>query len=284
MRRHAERRQEPATRIDIAGILAERSPTLHRRLSPLGLRVLRLIAHERRLNAVTQRTGHLDAASFVDTILRRLDITVRVEGVEHLARARRPVVCSNHPSGAIEGLALMSALWRHAGGCLVPANDLLCLLAPLAPIIVPVRHGALSRASAEGFSAAFGGESPILVFPAGVTAREYGGRLRESPWRASFVTRARATGRDLLPVAVSGRNSRVFYAIHKIRRVLGVRLNVEMAMLVHEMFRRRGDTVIARFLAPHRSGGDEGPDRHADQLLASEIQARVEREAAGLRP
>ncbi len=268
--------------IDVGSILADRSPSLRRRLTPLGIRLLRAAIHEREINAAVARYAGVSPADFAGAALSYLGISVRTEGLDHLHAASRPVVCANHPSGAIEGLALIDALCRHRGACRVPANDLLCLFAPLRPIIVPVRHGALSRASAAEFDSVFAGDEPILLFPAGVTARERGGRLREYPWRASFVTRARVFGRELLPVAVSGRNSPAFYTIHRLRRLFGVSLNIEMALLADEMFRRRGDTVVVRFLPPRAATPGSAADRSDDARTAAAVQRDVACSAATL--
>ncbi|TVQ23046.1 MAG: acyltransferase [Spirochaetaceae bacterium] len=287
----AARRPTPPGPIDVGAILADRNPSLHKRLKPLGVWLLRAAIHERKLNAAMASFAGTGPGEFAETALGHLGVSVRTEGLEYLRAAHRPVVCANHPTGAVEGLALIAALWRSRGACRVPANDLLCLIAPLEPIIVPVRHGALSRASADEFVRAFAEDDPLLTFPAGVTAREHGGRLREYPWRASFVTRARATGRDLLPAAVSGRNSRRFYTIHRLRRLFGVSLNIEMTLLVDEMLRRRGDTVVVRFLPPHRlrddrqglrAGDDRQGGRTGDERLARAIQREVEQTAANL--
>ena len=282
--------REPARRapVSIQSIFRERSPGLARKLPPGALRLIRLLAHERLLNAYIAAAGGLGAAAFCDHVLRTLDITVVTRGEEHLLSARRPLVCANHPSGGAEGIALISVLGRLSGGCLIPANDLLGLITPLATSIVPVRHGRPSEATARAFARAFAGDAPILVFPAGVTARMRGGILREYPWRPSFVTRARHAGRQLVPVAVSGRNSRRFYAIHAVRRALGIRLNLEMMLLVDELLRRRGSTVVLQFLPP-RSAAPEAADtvpggvaRDADRATARRIRIDVERVARQL--
>ena len=232
--------------------------------------------------------SELSAADFCDHVLDTLDITVETRGEEHLLSAERPVVCCNHPTGGVEGLALISILTRVRGACRLPANDLLGLIPPLAPILIPVRHGVPSRDTSTGFAAAFAGDTPILVFPAGVTARVRGGALREYPWRTTFVTRARTSGRDIVPVAASGRNSARFYAIHALRRVLGIGLNIEMMLLLDELLRQRGRTFTLRFLDPYRfppteaSAATRESARDADRDIARRLQRRVERAARGL--
>ena len=258
--------------IDIPRLLRERSPTLARRLPPGVTYLLQTVAHQELLNGVIRTSSRFSAGAFCEHLLRRLEITVTVENEEHLRNTGRPVVCSNHPTGGVEGLALISTLLRVRGACRVPANDLLCLVPPLASILVPVNRGNPTRDGMKAFVNTFSGDDPILVFPAGVTARMRGGVLREYPWESAFVTHARRADREILPVSVSGTNSRHFYLIHRLRRVLGLSVNLEMALLVDELLRRRGDTVVLRFL-PGRSAW--GPGRAEDRRQSAAIRREV---------
>lgn len=270
--------------IDIAALLAERNPSLAERLPPGVVPLVQLVARERRINAILRRwegtaprgTSMEETLQFCRFVLDGLEITRRVAGLHHLEGARRPVVCANHPTGGIEGLVLMETLLERCGACRVPANDLLNQVGPLRPVVVPVRRGSPSREGAGAFKRAFAGDDPVLVFPAGVTARVRGGRLREYPWERAFVTHARGARRDILPVWVSGANSRHFYLIHRVRRALGISFNLEMVLLVDELFRRRGDTVEVEFLKPQYPAG---PHRHNDARQVRHIQRAVERVA-----
>jgi putative hemolysin len=261
-----------AKEIDILRLLRERSPALARRLPPGAAFLLRTVAHQQLINDIIKASQGLSPGAFCDHILRRLEISVAVENEEHLRDALRPVVCSNHPTGGVEGLALISTLLRVRGACRVPANDLLCLVSPLAPVLVPVNRGNPTRDGMNAFLRAFGGDDPILVFPAGVTARMRGGILREYPWESAFLTHARRTGRDILPVWVSGMNSSHFYLIHRLRRVLGLSVNLEMALLVDELLRRKGETVVLRFL-PGRAawGAGQAEDRRQCEAIQKEV-------------
>ena len=271
---------DPEKVFDLEQILADRNPGLLRKLPPGVLAAARLLVHERLVNAALTAGSGLSAAAFCDYVLRRLSITVRVENEHYLRRSTRPVVCANHPAGAVEGVALISAVLRVYGTCRVPANDLLQLVRPLAPLIVPVNRSRPSRHDLMALIEAFEGDHPILMFPAGTTARVYGGRLREYAWHPTFVTRARRSRREILPVWVSGRNSWWFYLIHRIRRVLRIGFNFEMALLVDELVRRRGETVTLRFAAPRRAKENDrtgvGSGHAADRRQAAALRREVE--------
>ncbi len=251
MPRHTAVSDQNRRAFDLRRILSERNPRLLNRLPPGVLALARSLTHEHLVNAVLTARSGLEAAEFCEYVLRRLEITLKLENSRYLEDAERPVICANHPSGGLEGVALIAAILRIRGSCRVPANDLLATVEPLGPLIVGVNRARPSVADMRELSAAYQGNEPMLIFPAGVTARVYGGVLREYPWETSFVTRARRADRDIVPVWVSGRNSRHFYLIHRIRRVLGIGFNLEMGLLVDELLRRRGDTLTLRF-APAR--------------------------------
>lgn len=273
-------------------VLQERNPSLAARLPWGAGSILRLIIHEGKINRTLTRARRLDAdpgdtrcgdageydpervRRFCDHILSTLGISLRMEHEENLRNVFRPVICANHPTGGVEGLALISTILRVHGTCRVPANDLLTLVNPLMPVILPVNRARPVGEHARAVLDAFRGRDPILVFPAGVTARVEGGVLRERPWESAFVTRARQTGREIVPVRVSGRNSNRFYLIHSVRRALGINFNLEMALLVDELLRRRGETVVLRFLSPRCV--DASGTRSDDRRLAATIRHEVE--------
>jgi putative hemolysin len=83
----------------------------------------------------------------------------------------------------------------------------------------------------------------VLMFPAGRTARFKRRVLTEYPWAKSFVRKSREHGRTIVPVHISGRNSALFYGIWRARTLLGIKPNLEMFLLVDELFKQRGSTI-----------------------------------------
>ena len=239
-----------ASRFDVKAAFTERNPALARKLPPGTFALLRAVLHEALVNSALRRYGALGPLEFCRAVLSRLAIRVQVENAEQLGRVSAPVVCANHPTGAVEGLVLMQTLLTACGDVAVPANELLATIPSLSAVIVPIDRYRGNRQALAAYRAAFASRSPVLVFPAGRTARLRGGRLREYPWNKSFVTYARRYERPVVPVWVSGCNSPWFYFIHRARKALGIRLNLEMLLLVDELLRRRGDLVTVRFGAP----------------------------------
>lgn len=93
---------------------------------------------------------------------------------------------------------------------------------------------------ARKFDEEFFGELPILTFPAGLCSRCIGGEVTDLPWKTNFLKKAYASQRQIVPVFVEGRLSNFFYRVDRIRRMLGVKFNIEMLWLSDEMFSQKG--------------------------------------------
>lgn len=258
---------------DLQRLFTERAPAMSRRLPPGSFHLLRALLHERRINrAISQLSGR-DAAAFSEGVLRRLGIRVEVEGLEYLRSTPRLVVAANHPTGGVEGFVLIATLLRATGSLRLPANEVLAEVPALRPHVVGLDRYRGNAGAGEPFAAAFEGNETVLVFPSGLTARMRGKRLREYRWLKSFVTYARRSNRQICPVWVSGRNTRRFYAIHKVRRLLGIGLNLEMLLLPDELFHRRGECVQVRIGPPREPASY---NLQTDAAYAEALRAEVE--------
>ncbi len=263
--------------IDVRPMLRDKNPRIAALVPPVALRGLELAAHQRELRAFIREAAGCHGCEFVERALKRLHITVALDGEENLPPSPHFVMCANHPTGGIDGLVLMHLLCRRYGGVRVPANDLLSGLSGLSELLVPINKYGSNRDRVVRLTEAYAVPLPLLVFPAGRTARLRGGAvfrgaLREYPWNKAFLKLARRSHRTIVPVGISGRNSARFYAIWKMRRVFGVNLNLEMLLLMDELMRQRGSTrrvVIAPPIEPEAL-----PD---DVVGAQQIRYLVER-------
>ncbi|HKK48711.1 MAG TPA: 1-acyl-sn-glycerol-3-phosphate acyltransferase, partial [Alkalispirochaeta sp.] len=223
--------------IDVATMLRTKNPGIAARLPMVAVRGLERVAHQRELRSFLREVDGCGGCEFVERALKWLGITVSVEGGENLPPSPRFVMCANHPTGGIDGLMLMQLLCRRYGSLRAPANDLLLGLTGLSELLIPINKHGSNRDRFAGLVEGYAAPWPILVFPAGRTARLRGGAvvdgaLREYPWNKAFVKLARRSNRTIIPVGVSGRNSAHFYGIWKLRRALGVNLNLEMLLLM----------------------------------------------------
>ena len=94
----------------------------------------------------------------------------------------------------------------------------------------------------------------VLNFPAGACSRlqriDGHWQIRDLEWHKNFIQRAGEYQRDVVPIYFEGRNSRFFYTLAFLRKLLGIKLNIEMLYLVDEMYGAHGKHFRVHVLPP----------------------------------
>ena len=182
-----------------------------------------------------------DEAQSTPPCFREWEVTYSAEGLERLDPKGRYLFVANHPFGGMDGMMLADKLIERFGDARVVVNDLLMHLEPLRPLWIPVnKYGAQNAAYARKFDEEMFGERQILTFPAGLCSRRIRGEVTDLPWKSSFLKKAYASQRQIVPLFVEGRLSNFFYRMTALRKMLGVKFNIELLWLPDEMFSQKG--------------------------------------------
>lgn len=249
----------PERCVDPRAILREKAPALERRLPAPVKAMLPPLVRAKSINRGLRELHKTPCREFPDQVLQRLGLQVSVHGCLP-APEQRPVLVANHPQGGIDGLIMIALMLRYYPQGRVPVNDVLLCLPHLRPFFLPVDRFGGARQGLRQLAQAFAGDAAILMFPAGRTARMRGGKLEEFPWQPTAVRLARRHGRPLVPAHVDTRNSASFYALHRLRQMLGVGLNLEMLCLPGEFLKPARRKVAVQIGAPIRPETLEGAD------------------------
>lgn len=172
-----------------------------------------------------------------------LGVTIDVKGIENLPRdGRLCTFVSNHPLGAIDGITLGSVLGKaYDGKIKYLVNDLLMNLPGLAPLCVPINKlGKQARSFPAIVESAFSGEEHVIMFPAGLCSRKQKGVIRDLPWGKACVAKSVQHQRDIVPIHFEGENSKRFYRIANLCKMLHLKFNFAMITLPDEMYKSRG--------------------------------------------
>jgi putative hemolysin len=236
------------------------------------------------IDAFLSSHGHLRGFEFLAASRDHLQLRYEVD-VADLARipARgRLLVVANHPSGALDALALLDCIGRVRRDVRIVANDLLALLEPLDGLLLPVRilGGRPSESSLTAVEQALHEEQCVVVFPAGEVSRLGPAGVRDSRWRRGFLRFARATGAPVLPVRIEARNSPLFYGVSALYKPAAT------ALLAREMYARRQRPLRLRVGQPLQvAEGDDGEAAlHAVRKTLYAIGTRREAQASGFAP
>lgn len=231
--------------IDLDQLLRTRASRYHRFIPRPAVRWLERLICQDQLNDMLRKIGDKRDVEAADVVLRELDITLRPTGLENIPQQGRFIFASNHPLGGLDGLALISLFGhRYNGEIRFLVNDLLMSVKPLRGIFLPVnKFGRQSRQGATQIEEEYAGDRQMLTFPAGLCSRRQDdGSIADLPWRKFVVTSAIQHQRDIIPVYFDGQNSAKFYRAAMWRKRLGIKFNLEQALLPSEVFKSRGAT------------------------------------------
>jgi putative hemolysin len=231
-------------KIDIDKVLIDKNPGLYKAIPGFIVNYLKRIIHQDQLNIFLEQSGNLRDIAFIEAGLRYLGVRPGVYGKEKLPASGRFIFVSNHPLGGLDGLVFIKEVADIFPDVKFPVNDILLNLENLSGIFLPVnKHGAQGREAARKIEEAYASDAQILYFPAGLCSRKKKGVIKDLTWQKSFITKAIQHKRDIIPSYFSGRNSEFFYNLANLRKLLGIKSNIEMIYLADEMFRQRGRDI-----------------------------------------
>lgn len=230
--------------LDINKVLG---PKLCKKLPRFVINFLKRRIHQDEINDCIMHAEHYHGPGFFDEALNYVGITYRVRGEENLNLDKKCLFVCNHPLGGPEALIIGSVFRKIYGdGFKVPVNHILANLKPLSDSFVPVRvySSRQSRDLGDQIADMFKSDSQVLVFPAGLCAKKIKGKVTEMPWKKMFVTQAKRYERDVVPMHISGFNSRRYFFFSKLSLLLKLKFNIGMLFLVDELFNKKGQEFV----------------------------------------
>ena len=265
--------------VDIEKILG---PKLRKKFPRIAIYFLKRRLHQDQVNEAIMGANPYHGAGFFDEALKYLNITYRTRGEEKLDKDKKYIFVCNHPLGGPEALIIGSVFHRLYGeGFQVPVTPIMANLKPLAEFFTPVNNlsSKQSRDLGERIAKMFNSDQQVVVFPAGLCARKIKGKITEMPWKKMFVTQARRYERDVVPVHMSGHNSKWYFFLCKLSKFLRLKINIGMLFLVDELFKQRGNEFVITFGEPvPYTTFDKSK---TDLQWAAEMQERVKALAEG---
>ncbi len=237
--------------IDIEKVFASKNAKMLRFIPRFFINYLKRIVHQDDINTFILSCKNIKDIDFADAIINKFGAVVAIRGLENIPTEGRFVFASNHPLGGLDGMVFIHAVSKKYRNIKFPVNDILMNLTNFENIFLPInKHGATGKSAARMMDEAFASDAQMLMFPAGMVSRKNSGIIMDAQWKKTFVTKAIAHRRDIIPVHISGANSRFFYNLHNIRNFLGIHLNIEMLYLPDEMYKQYNKKITITFGKP----------------------------------
>jgi putative hemolysin len=230
-------------KIDIKQIFSEKSPRVARIIPGFVYAYLKRILHQDFVNEFLERHGDKMGLDFMEAAYQEFNVNMRIIGEENLPESGRFLIVANHPLGGFDGNMLIYIMRKHYLRVVFLVNDILMNLRNMDEFFIPInKHGGQSRDSVKKLDEAYRSDIQILSFPSGMVSRKMKGSIQDLVWQKNFILKAVQYGRDVIPVHVSGRNSKFFYRLARIRKFFRIKWNLEMLYLPDETYKHRNKT------------------------------------------
>lgn len=237
--------------IDIRDVVAERNAKVAKQLPTFIYRWLERILHVKEINSFMHQSGHLEGINFANAIIDYTNISFDVTGIENIPKDQRFMFVSNHPLGGLDGVILLKILNENIGNTRVLINDFLLAITPFGRWFVPVNKiGGQARSSIQVVEELYQSNDHVLIFPAGLCSRKIKGEIIDLEWQKHFIQKSKQHKLDVVPIYFSGKNSRKFYNLAKLRKLFRIKFNIEMMYLVDELYKHKNKKFSLHFGKP----------------------------------
>ncbi len=238
--------------IEVRKLIADKNPALLKWLPGFFIKWVERIIHQDRINDFMYENRESNAFDFCENAVKELNLKLNLKGVENIPPAPNSCIfVANHPFGGMDAITIIYLLKDIRPDITFIVNDLLMAVTNLKDKFVGVNKlGRNASQSLQKVEEQFANGTATFLFPAGLVSREIGGEVMDLEWKKTFVTKARKYNKPVIPVHIDGRLTKRFYRLAKIRKFLGIKLNIEMFFLADELFKQQDKKVNIVIGAP----------------------------------
>jgi len=243
--------QEPVKPINIKEIFMNKNPGLAKKLPGFIYRYITRIMHIGEINELLANHGNEQGIEFANSMVREFNVHQTLVGEENIPTSGRFIFASNHPLGGFDALIILGNINRLLGESVTLVNDILMNIPQLRGVFVPLnKHGGLPKEVINQLHDTYSSDKQILIFPSGLASRLINDKIQDFKWKKHFIAKAIEYQRDVIPVYVSGRNSKFFYRLARFRTFFRIKWNLEMFYLADETFSHKNQNFTITFGKP----------------------------------
>ncbi len=230
--------------IDIKKVISDKNPKLLKRIPGFIVRYLQRILHEKDVNQFIHDHKEVSPIEFCLSVMNKFNIQVTTHGIENIPKEGGAILACNHPLGGMDAMALVTVLHEKRPDIKFIVNDVLLHLENLKPIFVGVnKYGSNATDSLKKVDESFQGEDLLCIFPAGLVSRKTNGKVQDLQWKKTFISRAKKYDKPIIPVFIDGELSKFFYNLYRLRKIIGIKANIEMLYLVNELYKQHDKKI-----------------------------------------
>lgn len=238
--------------LDIEQIIRNQENKIVKNFPKFIINRLKKSFHEIEINEILKKIHDKYGLDFVNGVVENLNYKIISYNKELLPYKGKFILAGNHPFGGADFGAAIALLSKKYKKIKLVANEMFLHVENAKEIFLPVsilkrnEKGKMDKID----KSLSDDDTQILIFPAGKVARKIKGKMDDGFWHRSFIRNAIMFKRDIIPFFVAGENSKKFYRWSKLRKLLGIKANLEFFLLPGEVFKKRNATIEIAFGKP----------------------------------
>lgn len=235
--------------IDLKKILDTKNAKLYRslpsKLKDFSVKLITKILKLEEINTFLIKNSDRKNFDFIDEVFDYLDFTYKVseKDLRKIPSEGRVIIISNHPLGALDGLALLKMVSNVRKDVKVVVNDILLNLKGLEDLFLGynIFSHKIQRKNIQKINECLEKDQALIFFPAGEVSRfKLAGGIRDSKWQRGVLHFAKKYQTPVLPIFGKARNSILFYILSLINK------NLSIVLLPRELFSKKGKSIEFR--------------------------------------
>lgn len=230
--------------IDVQKEIVKKFPNIENKPSLLKkslIKILKKMVHENSINDFLKKHSHQKGFEFVDAVLDYFDFdyTVSSNDIENIPSSGKVVIIANHPLGGLDALSLLKLVGTVRRDVKIVANDFLLGIDALDSLFIPIDNYKMrqSKKDIKAVYEALDQEQAVIIFPAGEVSRVSTKGIKDPQWNKGFLNFALNSNSPILPLFISGKNSKFFYTMSLINK------SFSTLLLSNEMFRKNATNI-----------------------------------------
>ncbi len=180
-------------------------------------------------------------ADFIEELFDSLNFSYFLSSLDKLKipSEGKLIITANHPLGALDGLALLKAVYDVRKDVVVIANDLLLHIENLKDLFLPYNVFSLKaqKENIHRIDKALSENKAVIFFPSAVVSRLSINGIKDGKWHKGAVKFAKKHNAPILPVLIDARNSTFFYLVSILNK------SFSKFLLPRELFRMRNSSI-----------------------------------------
>jgi len=225
----------------IENIISENLKINNKYLSKFLMFLLFKIIKLTEIDKLSKDLNDLKDKDFIESLFDYLNFSYKIsqKDLYKIPTESKLIVISNHPLGALDGLALCHLVSQVRNDYKIVANSVLGIIKQISSIIIPLNlyNPQTQKSSVLEIEKSLIDDNALIFFPAAEVSR-YGLKgIKDNKWKKGVVQFASKYNVPVLPVYIEGRNSYLFYLVSLFSKRLSILL------LSRELFNKKNKSI-----------------------------------------